>query len=263
MKKYASFSYGIIPVIIISLFMSSCISMKRMKYLQPAESGEPRSGEVFRAENNKYQIHSGDNLYIRVNVLDEKTNTLFNTMAGGTTYGQSFSDLSVYLYSYAVSDSGYIDFPVAGKIKVSGLTIDQVKEAVQISVDKYLRDTKVIVRLINFNISVLGEVDKPGQYPIYQDEINIFDILAKAGDMTTYANRNEVQIIRKTSAGIEVHYLDLTKKDFLNSPYFMLKPNDIIYIAPLNSRNFAFDQFPYVMILSVVSTTLLLLNYFK
>lgn len=263
MKKHPSFGYGIIPVIIISLLMSSCISMKRMKYLQTPEKEEPKSGEVFRIADNKYLVQPNDNLYIRVNVLDEKTNSLFNTMAGGTTYGQSFSDLSVYLYSYAVSDSGFIDFPVAGKIKVSGLTIAQVKDQVQVSVDKYLRDTKVIVRLINFKISVLGEVKNPGQFPVYQDEINIFDVIALAGDMTTYANRNQVQILRKTSAGTEVHYIDLTRKDFLNSPYFMLKPNDIIYVSPLNSRNFAFDQFPYVIVLSVVTTTLLLLNYFK
>jgi polysaccharide biosynthesis/export protein len=263
MKKYPSEGYRIIPLLIIILFMSSCISIKRMKYLQPAEKGEPKSGEVFRTADNKYQVQPGDNLYIRVNVLDEKTNSLFNTMAGGTSYGQSFSDLSVYLYSYAVSDSGFIDFPVAGKINVAGLTIDEVKSQVQHSVDKYLLDTKIIVRLINFNISVLGEVHNPGQFPIYQDEINIFEVLAKAGDMTSYANRNQVQVIRKTNTGTEVHYIDLTKKDFLNSPYFMLKPNDIVYVSPVNSRNFAFDQFPYVIIFSMVSTTLLLLNYFK
>lgn len=263
MKKFTSLGYLIIPFIIFTFLMSSCISMKRMKYLQPTEKGELKSGEVISSASNKYQVQPGDNLYIRVNVLDEKTNTLFNTMAGGTTYGQSFSDLSVYLYSYAVSDSGFIDFPVAGKIKVEGLTINQVKNQVQLAVDKYLLDTKVIVRLINFNISVLGEVKNPGQFPIYQAEVNMFDVLAKAGDLTTYANRNQVQIIRKTAAGTEVHYVDLTKKDFLNSPYFMLKPNDIVYVSPLNSRNFAFDQFPYVIVLSVVTTTLLLLNYFK
>jgi polysaccharide biosynthesis/export protein len=263
MKQHHPFGFGIIPVIIISLFLTSCISMKRMKYLQTTGNEAPISGEVIQIKDNKYQVQPGDNLYIRVNVLDEKTNSLFNTMAGGTTYGQSFSDLSVYLYSYKVSDSGFIDFPVAGKIEVAGLTLDQVKDQVQHSVDKYLLDTKVIVRLINFKISVLGEVKNPGQFPIYQDEINLFDVLAKAGDLTTYANRNQVQLIRKTAIGTEIHYLDLTQKDFLNSPYFMLKPNDIIYVSPLNSRNFAFDQFPYVIVLSVVTTTLLLLNYFK
>jgi polysaccharide biosynthesis/export protein len=237
--------------------------MKHMKYLQSADKGGPTNGEVFHISDNKYQIQPGDNLYIRVNVLDEKTNSLFNTMAGGTTYGQSFSDLSVYLYSYAVNDSGFIDFPVAGKIKVAGFTLDQVKGQVQTSVDKYLLETKVIVRLINFKISVLGEVRNPGQFPIYKEEVNIFDVIAMAGDMTTYANRNQVQLIRKTNTGTEVHYLDLTKKDFITSPYFMLKPNDIIYVSPLNSRNFAFDQFPYVIVLSVLTTTLLLLNYFK
>ncbi|MEI6748909.1 MAG: polysaccharide biosynthesis/export family protein [Bacteroidales bacterium] len=263
MKKHPSVWYGLMSVIIISLLMSSCVSMKRMKYLQAADNGVLKSEELFQTVENKYKVQPSDNLYIRVNVLDEKTNAIFNSMAGGTTYGQSFSDLSVYLYSYAVSDSGYIDFPVAGKIKVSGLTINQIKDQVQLSVDKYLTDTKIIVRLINFKISVLGEVKNPGQFSIYQDEINIFDLIAQAGDMTTYANRNQVQLIRKTAAGTEIHYLDLTKKDFLNSPYYMLKPNDILYVTPLSSRNFAFDQFPYAIVLSVVSTTLLLLNYFK
>ena len=258
-----SLGFRLAPILFLSLLMSSCISMKRMKYLQPVDEKAQQRPQVFSTPNEKYLVQPGDNLYIRVSTLDEKTNNLFNVAAGATSGGQTFSDLSVYLSSYTVSDSGYITFPLAGKIQVAGSNEEQIVNLVQRAVDKYLLDTKVIVKLINNKISVLGEVKKPGQFVVYQNGINIFEILALAGDMNNYANRNQVQLIRKTAKGNELHYLDLTKKDIITSPYYMLKPNDIIYVAPLDSRNFTFEQFPYAVIFGIVSTTLLLLTYFK
>lgn len=263
MKKTTSSGRRFIPILFLCLLLSSCISMKRMKYLQPSDEKEQQGAQVFSTPNEKYLVQPGDNLYIRVSTLDEKTNNLFNIASGGSSYGQAYSDLSVYLSSYTVSDSGYITFPMAGKIQVVGNNEEQIIMLVQQSVDKFLRDTKVIVKLINNKISVLGEVKRPGQFIVYQSGINIFEVLAMAGDMNSYANRNQVQLIRKTGKGNELHYLDLTSKDIINSPYYMLKPNDILYVAPLNSRNFAFDQFPYAIIFGIISSTLLLLTYFK
>jgi polysaccharide biosynthesis/export protein len=264
MKKNPSSGYRIISIIILSLLLSSCISMKRMKYLQPAGEKGTQNAQVFNTPNDKYKVQPGDNLYIRVSTLDEKTNSLFNIATGGSAYGQqATSDLSVYLASYTVSDSGFITFPLAGKIQVAGNDEEKIEILVQQAVDKYLRDTKVIVKLINNKISVLGEVRKPGQFVVYQNGISIFEVIALAGDMNNYANRNQVQLIRKTGKGNEIHYLDLTSKNIISSPYYMLKPNDIVYVAPLNSRNFATEQFPYALIFGIISSTLLLLTYFK
>ena len=263
MKKTPSFGYRLIPILFLSLLMSSCIPMKRMKYLQPAEEKDQQSAQVFHTPDEKYQVQPGDNLYISVSTLDEKTNSLFNSTLGGSGSGQSNSDLSVYLSSYTVSDSGFITFPLAGKIQVAGNNEEQIVMLVHQAVDKFLRDARVVVKLTNFKIAVLGEVKKPGQFVVYQNGISIFEVLALAGDLNNYANRNQVQLIRKTAKGNELHYLDLTRKDIINSPYYMLKPNDIVYVAPLNSRNFAFDQFPYAIIFGIISTTLLLMTYFK
>jgi polysaccharide biosynthesis/export protein len=263
MKKNPPFGYRFITIIFLSLLMTSCISMKRMKYLQQADQKDKMTDQVFLTPDTKYLVQPGDNLYIKVSTLDEKTNDLFNSAAGGSTYGQSYSDLSVYLSSYLVSDSGYIIFPLAGKIQVAGNNEEQIIILVQHAVDKFLRDTKVIVKLINYKIAVLGEVKNPGQFTVYQNGISIFEVLALAGDMSNYANRNQVQLIRKTAKGNEIHYLDLTSREIINSPYYILKPNDIVYVAPLNSRNFAFDQFPYAIVFGIISTTLLLMTYFK
>lgn len=263
MKKNPSFGYRLLPILFLSLLISSCISMKRVKYLQPVGNKDAQTAQVFNTPDVKYLVQPGDNLYIRVSTLDEKTNTLFNSASGGSAYGQSYSDLSVYLSSYTVNDSGFIIFPLAGKIQVAGNNEEKIVVLVQQAVDKFLRDTKVVVKLINYKIAVLGEVKNPGQFTVYQNGISIFEVLALAGDMSNYANRSQVQLIRKTATGNELHYLDLTNKDIINSPYYMMKPNDIIYVAPLNSRNFAFEQFPYAIVFGIISTTLLLMTYFK
>jgi len=263
MKKNPSFGYSLIPILFLSLLMTSCIPMKRMKYLQPVEENEPQRAQVFYTPDEKYVVQPGDNLYISVSTLDEKTNNLINTASGGSNSVYSVSDLSVYLSSYTVSDSGYITFPLAGKLLVAGYTEDQIVILVRQAANKFLGDAKVVVKVVNNKIAVLGEVKSPGQFVVYQNGISIFEVLAKAGDMNYYANRNQVHLIRKTGKVSELHYLDLTSKDIINSPYYMLKPNDILYVAPLNSRNFSFTQFPYALVFGIISTTLLLMTYFQ
>ncbi len=108
---------------------------------------------------------------------------------------------------------------------------------------------------------MLGEVKNPGQYKIYQDNINIFEAVSMANDLTDFANRNKVAIIRQTKTGSEVIFIDMTKRDFLLSDYFYLKPNDIVYVQPLRGKQFTFANFPYGVVFGFISTTILLLSY--
>ena len=110
---------------------------------------------------------------------------------------------------------------------------------------------------------MLGEVQSPGQYKIYQDNINIFEAISMASDLTDFANRNKVAIIRQTKSGSEVIYIDMTKRDILLSDYFYLKPNDILYVQPLKGKQFTFANFPYGVVFGFITTTILLLNYMK
>jgi len=173
------------------------------------------------------------------------------------------SDISVYLNSYSVNDTGYIFLPVIGNLYVKNKTIDSIKLLIQNSLEKYLRNPTVIVKLVNYNITVLGEVKKPGKFKVYQEQINIFDAIGLAGDLTDYGNRNNVLVIRQDTKGSTLHKIDLTDSNILESEYYFLMPNDIIYIEPLTAKSFGARTFSWSLALSTVTTFLVLLNYFK
>ncbi len=251
----------VLTVLAGSLLFFSCVPQHKMLYLQNKQKAE---GKVhFQNERSEtYLIQPGDNLYIKVVSLDEKTATLFNPLER-TSGGSNVNDQGIYLNSYTVSDEGYIEFPLAGKITVQNLNVEQVKERIQVILDQYLKETVLIVKLVNFNLTVLGEVRRPGQYKVYQSEINIFEAMAMAGDLTEFANRREAQIVRQTKTGSEIIEVNLERADILASDYFFLKPNDMIYIKPMPIKQFGFAAFPYTLIFSSISTALLLINFFK
>lgn len=246
---------------LISLIFSSCIPQKKMLYLQV--QNETDTLATFKNERKiEYLVQPGDNLYIRVVTQDEKTTLLLNPLTSGS-YSNYTNDASVYLNSYNVTESGYLDFPMAGEMLVKNLNVDEIKAQIEDKLKTYMKEFIVIVKLVNFNITMLGEVQRPGQYKIYQDNINIFEAVSMASDLTDFANRNKVAIIRQTKSGSEVIYVDMTKRDLLASDYFYLKPNDIIYVQPVKGKQFTFANFPYGIVFGFVSTTILLLSYVK
>jgi polysaccharide export outer membrane protein len=149
-----------------------------------------------------------------------------------------------------------------GKVYVKDLNVDQVKTMIQQLINEYLKETNVVVKIVNFRVTLVGEVSRPGIFTIYKDDINIFEALSMSGDMTEFANRNKVALIRQTKGGSKVHYLDLTSDDILNSDFYYLQPNDIIYVTPLGYKRWGLGStFPWAIILASISTTLLLINY--
>jgi len=252
-----------IGIFIIIILITSCIPQKRMVYLQD-KNPEDTLTKFFREKGPEYKIQPGDNLYIKVHSLDEKTFAFFNNTGGSAQTSQYLSnDISVYLNSYNVNDLGFVDFPFVGEIKVQNLTIDETKNLIQEIINKYLIETTITVKLVNYKITMVGEVRKPGEYSIYQNNINIFEAISMAGDLTDYANRNELSLVRQTKNGAVIKRIDLTDNMILESDYYYLMPNDILYIKPLKGKQFTFANFPYALIFSAISTTLLLINYFK
>ncbi len=143
--------------------------------------------------------------------------------------------------------------PFIGNIYVDNLTVEEAKAKIQKQIDVYLKKTMVIVKLVNYNVSIVGEVDRPGQYKIYQDNLNLYEVIAMAGDMTTFANREDVVLVRKTDKGSKVFHLNMLKDDLLESELFYIMPDDIIYVQPVKGKNFAFTQFPYALLISSIS----------
>jgi len=230
-----------------------------MLYLQ-VEKGTDTLVDFKNEKKIEYRIQPGDNLYIRVVTPDENSTFILNPLSAGGTQTLS-SDASIYLNSYSVSEKGMLDFPMVGQILVKNLNIEEVTKKIELNLDTLLINYVVIVKLVNFNITMLGEVHNPGQYKIYQNNINIFEAISMARDLTDFANRHKIALIRQTKTGSEVVYIDMTDQTLLLSEYYYLKPNDILYIQPLKGKQFTFANFPYGIVFGFISTTILLLSY--
>lgn len=253
---------GFLAVMALAL-ATSCIPMKKIKYMQQEVEKGDSARTIF--ENRKtadFRIQPGDNLYIKVNSALTSNDNMFSI---GTDDRSSnyYNDIGIFLNSYRVSDSGFIDFPFVGKVYLKDLTIEQSQELIQAIVDDYLKGTTVIVRLAIFKITMLGEFTRPGEFSVYQNKFNIFDAISNAGDLTPFAKRDKIILIRETKAGTKVVHLNLNDISILESEYYTIMPNDIIYAPPVKGKNFAFREFPYSLVLATISTTLLLINFIQ
>ena len=250
-----------IAAILLAMTFASCVPQKKMLYLKEAEMiSENLSKNYVNDRSINYKLQPGDNLFIRVmNTIDERSvAALMGNNDGRGNYLSS--DASIYLQSYTLDEEGCIEMPLTGKIELKNLTVDEAKARLQVELDKYVNQTTIIVKLSNFNLTVLGEVNRPGMYKVYQSQINLFEAISMAGNMTNFAKNSEVKIIRQTDTGSEVVTVDMGVADILSSPYYYLKPNDIIYIEPLKIKQWGFTTFPYSTVFSVVSLAVTLVT---
>lgn len=242
-------------IIILGYLAGACTPLKDLKYLQQTAENKTPATLAY-----KYKIQTGDNLYIKIFNISNQAIDLFNSNNQQNVLG---SPSGVYLSSYPVNDSGYIQLPIIGSVKVKGKSIDEARLLIESKATEYISNSVVLIKLINFNITVLGEVNRPGQFNIYNDKFTIFDAVGLAGDLTIYGNRKTLKILRTTSEGTTVNYIDLTKSDIVSSPFYYLSPNDVIYIEPLKAKSYGFATFPIATILSSITTLILVLNYIK
>ena len=244
----------IVLALLIAVGFASCVPQKKMLYLKEAQMAAANlSKEYVNDRSINYRLQPGDNLYIRaINTIDAMSAAAINGETASRTQ-QLSSDASIYLNSYTVAEDGCIEMPLIGRIEVKNLTVEEATNRLQEEINKYVNKTMLIVKLSNFNLTVLGEVSRPGTYKVYQQQINLFEAVAMAGNMTSFAKNNEVKIIRQTDNGSEIVTVDMGQADILESPYYYLKPNDIIYIEPLKIKQWGFTTFPYSTVFSIVS----------
>lgn len=238
-------------------FLISCTPQKKMIYLQGTKSTD--SVNNIYSNTFVYKIKPRDILYIKIYSLDEKISNLFNIEEKSMNYGL---DYGAYLNNYSVNDSGFIDLPIIKKLKVEGLTIEESKDTIQKNLEKYIKDVTVVVKLISFRISMLGEVRKPGTYTIYNTRLNILEALSLAGDLTEYGNRKNIMIIRQNE-GNKIYKIDLTNVSLLYSDKFNLLPNDIIYVESLKTKMYGWATFPFATVFSAITTVILIISYIK
>lgn len=203
--------------------LTSCGSSKNVTYFQNREALEQAAkGYLVDA-----RIMPKDVLTITVSTTTPEAARQFNLV---TPTSQT------QLQNYLVDNEGMINFPVVGQLKVGGLTKTEAEQMIGQAISPYLAETEkpvVTVRMSSFSISVLGEVNQPGTFTIAREKINVLEALARAGDMTIYGVRNNVTLIREDGAGMKNYYtLNLNDANIVNSPYYYLQQNDILYVEP-------------------------------
>ena len=228
--------------VVIATFFTSCKPKENIVYL----SNDNFEQEVSKARYEGLRIQQGDKLQILVSALDEIAVRPFNqsTMTRTGTAGSQGSANQNMVASpteYTVTSEGTINFPVLGGIFCEGMTKKQLQQDLENRLLRYLTDPMVTVTLANFNFSVLGEVKSPGQKTSTTEKLNIFQALALAGDATYDANRTNIKLIRysEKEEKDQVVSLDLSEASIINSPYYYIQQNDIIYVEPDKNKQVA------------------------
>lgn len=233
-------AYGIMAICLtFFICFSSCTGVKNLQYFNDL----PDSTHVFLPPVAKQErvIEYGDELNILITAEEKEAVAYFNAQ-GGTTPGQA---------GFKVDPMGYLQFPVIGKVKVLGLTERQLTETLVQMIGKYVKEPLIDVRFKTFRVTVLGEVKGPGTYELDMQRTNIFQALAKAGDLPNTAKRSDIQLYRDYNGERAVIKFDLRKKDVLYNPeIFELRHNDVIYVKPFKRQLFRED---FTFITSIVS----------
>lgn len=252
--------------ILFMAFMSSCISNKKVVYLQDIKQSSDTLKDIYSFNPQEYKVRKYDVLSVDIRTSDENANKLFNLPAPTGNIGQfgiqGGGDM-YYMSGYLVDDSGRIDLPMIGKMNVAGFTIAEVKEKVNKEVSKYFNYYFVVVRLGGMRYSILGEVNQPGKYTILQTQLTIFEALSNARDLTILANRANVKILRTYPDGVKIHEVNLLDQNIINSPFYYLQQNDIIYVEPLPVRQYGVGVQGFqtvTAVLSALSSTLLIFS---
>jgi polysaccharide export outer membrane protein len=219
-----------------SLFFVSCIPTKDLVYLQN-KSGTEAAAPIAEVMSKPYRLQVNDVLSITIKADDPKLVTIFNPTNKGET---DKSSSSLYFDGFTVDDHGNIRVPVLGEINAIGFTTEELRVKIEKQLlEEYFKKEAnifVTVRLAGFKYTINGEVGSVGTKYLFQDRVNIMEAIANSGDITITGDRKAVTIIRQLPTGTEMHDIDLTNSNVMQSPYYNLQPNDYIYVKPLKQK---------------------------
>ncbi len=228
-------SNKLLLLLALSIGVFSCKTPTDIIYFQDTENLE----EIAATSSFTPVFKVDDMVGILVSATDMDAARPFNLMQGASSSGDSSSDSSgsgISEPTYLIGEDGTIDFPVLGKLKISGLTRLQVKSLIKEKLKIYIKDPIINVRLKNFKITVIGEVNSPGSYMIPNERITIIEALGLAGDMTIMGRRTNMMVIRENEGVNTYHKVDLTSKAIFESPVYYLAQNDVLYVEPNDTR---------------------------
>jgi len=240
-----------ILLLVLLFSFSSCVTNKDFEYFRTS-----MDVSKVKLNTNKYLLQVGDLISVQISTVTNQQHDFFNKEQA------SNSNLMVqnpYLYGYLIKEGGFLDLPSLGKIKAEGFTLRELENIIKQIAVSYFEQPIVKLNIINFEISVLGAVNNPGNYLVINPEANVLYALSLANDKTEFGNLKKIKIIRSDQEVNRIFYVDLTDIKTLNNPNFMLQPNDVIYVPKLNKRFYSFSSLPNLISMSISAITLYLL----
>ncbi|MGE6219770.1 polysaccharide biosynthesis/export family protein [Nubsella zeaxanthinifaciens] len=231
------------------LMMTSCISNKRIIYLQKNKNDVALNDDTLIQYNIPvYRLQYNDIVDVQIRTSIPEMNAVFglknpdepNVVGNQSGMLQSGGD-AYYMTGYTLNQQGEIKLPFIGKLAVGGLTLEETEKKITERLGGYFKKASdenlyVKVKLGGIRFSTFGEFNKPGRYVILQERLTIFEAIANSGDMTTVAKRNKVLLLRQYPEGTKIHVLDLNNRDIIKSPYYFIQPNDQLYAEPMKVR---------------------------
>lgn len=251
--------------IVAILVFGSCTSQKELMYLSNLDTTYME--HFFSIERPDYRIQYQDILYVDIFTMNPEMNELLNPGSQTSTYSTYRDESNIYIFGYTVSDSGNITIPILGDVKVYGLTLDDAKREIERKAELYLKNSSINLKLLSFKFTVIGEVNRPGSYTNYNNQLTVLEAIGRAGDITDYGNRKRVLVIRPMEKGTNTYRINLQDKNLLEREGYYLLPNDIVIVEPLKSKPFQLNLPTTTLLitsaLSTFSSLILLLSFIK
>lgn len=249
-------------ILIIPILLASCVTSKKVNLLQEAGKNKiPSYTDTLSFED--YQVRSGDRLYIYVYSIDERVSQMFNSSGANINASQLRQGNvggSYDLYTYLVHNDGTIDYPMVGKIPVRDKTTREIKLLLEKELAGYIASNyteyqmaSVEVNIVRRSFSVISDRGS-GIFTIQKEKVTIFEALAMAGDIGDFGDRSKVRIIRETEGETQIKVFDIRSKDIINSEFYYIEPNDVIYIQRIKGQSFGINS--VTTTISVAATTL-------
>ena len=250
MKNHLSINIRFI--VLLSIFtLSSCITNRDLEYIRSNKELKEQKANV-----QDYRLQKGDLLSVQISTTTEQQHDFFNKE---NTSNSQLMMQNPYLYGYLIKENGNLNLPSFGVVKAAGFTLRELENIIRDIAVSYFESPVVKLNILNFEITILGEVNTPGTFKVVDPEVNILYALSLSHDITQFGNRRKIKIIRNEDELNRVFYIDLTKKGVLNNADFMLQPHDIIYVAPLRKKFYAFNNLSNIVSISLSAVTLFLL----
>lgn len=234
---------SIVRTLVIMLFalqLTSCITTHQLNYLQAPKNFIPAYKDTVAYTD--YVLKEGDRLYIQVYSIDDKTNVLFNGSGSSGYQLNSANSDNQDLFTYIVLPDGNIHFPMVGDVLLKGKTIRETKALLQNEIKSILPVNSVDVRMVGRTFSIIG-AGKSGKFEFPREKVNIFQALAMIGDVGFYTDRSKIKILRESDDGAKIKSFDLRSVDIINSEFYYLEPNDVIFLQPMKEQFYGVTTF--------------------